>query len=195
MRAEYGPRRGKRGKTTNLTPPVTFREMFAPNKGDTRQQRVRKWYLKPRGKPETTIRVLESLQVDQFQKIPKAIAKIQQRRTGVPHPTQTLRDTRFSSLIDYATDKSGHNELMHLQHIIKRNIPFGALGVATDFKGFLAISAAATLADGYAILAQRYSRARLERIINGQLKRGASIRKGEYNNPLNLRLPLKSKKK
>lgn len=171
------------------TIPHTFKEMFEPNEKDNPLQRLSKWYFKPRGNPETTIKVLEALQIHQFQKLPKFLARFFTRDGHRYQSTYTVKDSRLSSLIDYAANQSAFNEAMHIGAIAATNVPFGIMAIETGNTTSMAIQGGITLFNVACILAQRYSRARCERLIDKSLERGKTIDYYEYNNRLNLRLP------
>lgn len=169
--------------------PHNFKEMFEPNEGDTLWQRLAKCYFKPIGNPDTTIKVLEVLQVHQFQKIPRAMVAFHSRGRGRLQTTYTIRDSQLVSLIDYGVDKSVFNEVVHTGALMGINVPLGALTLVTGDDVGLAINMVGVLFNTYLILAQRYSRARCERLIDKSLRLGKVIDRYEYENILNLKLP------
>ena len=93
--------------------PKSFREILAPHEGDTCFQRLAKWYIRPRGNPETTMKVLEALQVHRFQELPKLLAK-RSNNIQISQSSNTINDSRLSSLLDYATHKTLMNEIGRL---------------------------------------------------------------------------------
>lgn len=171
--------------------PHTFKEMFAPKKDDNFLNRALKWYVKPRGNPLTTIRVLEALQVDQFQRIPKALAKLFTRGGKFRYQSNyTIKDSRLSSLIDYGSDQTFFNEAIHTGVIAASIIPSGIVYMLSDNKMGFAVEGGAFLVNLFCVLAQRYSRARCEILIDKGLAQGKTIDYYEYRNMLNLRLPV-----
>lgn len=168
--------------------PHTFKEMFEPNEDDSILQRVAKWYLKPRGNPEMTIRVLEALQIHQLQRLPKILARFLTRDGYRYQSTYTIKDSRLSSLIDYAAYRSALSEATHIGAIAVANIPLG-VSVTTNNIAMLVFQGGWIALNVACVLTQRYSRARCERLIDKSLARGKSVDYYEYNNRLNLRLP------
>lgn len=168
--------------------PHTFKEMFEPNEGDNPVQRLAKWWLKPRGNPETTIKLLKALQVHQFQKLVKML--VGYSPNGYRYQsTYTVKDSRLSSLIDYAANQSAFNEAWHIAQIVGFNVPFGAMAVVIGSEVGMAAHGVAAFLNAYLVLAQYYSRARCERLIDRSLARGKTVDFYEYSNRLNLRLP------
>lgn len=168
--------------------PTTFKEILGANNGDNFLQRGLKTYIKPKGNPETTVRVLEALQVDQVQKIPKAITHLSVRLIGRHQSNYAIKDSSLSSLIDYGAKKSAINEFVHLGALaccVGSVIADSATGSVDDLP-YLGVAA---LVNTYLILAQRYSRARIEKIVNNRLRRGDRIGHYAYEDRLNLRLP------
>lgn len=169
--------------------PHSFKEMFEPNWGDNVLQRFAKWYMKPRGNPETTIKVMEALQVHQFQKIPKAISRLLTRAAGERYQsTYTIKNSRLASIIDHGANGSVFNEAFHIG-MLGIDVPIAAKAVATGTELDLAVLGAIAVGNIYGILAQRYSRARCERVVDNSLARGRTLDEYEYKNRLNLRLP------
>lgn len=176
----------------NTEYPNCFKEMFDPNESDTALQRLAKWYFKPRGKTESTIKILKMLQVHQFQKVPKVLSRFFTQSVGRYQSIYTIKDSGLSSLIDYGANQSVLAETMHIG-ALGTNIAFGVFNITTDNESGLLFQGACGLINIYTILAQRYSRARCERVIDASLGIGKTIDMYEYNNRLNLNLPQRIK--
>lgn len=168
--------------------PTTFREMFKANEGDNFLQRGLKTYIRPKGDPETAIRVFEALRVDQVQKAPKLVIRFFLRDLGRFQGTYTIKDSSLPSLVDYGSEQTAINELMHLGAIASCVIP-GIVESASGSFDNLPYIGTAIFINTYLILTQRYSRARIEKIVNKRLSRGDKIGHYTYKNRLNLRLP------
>jgi hypothetical protein len=171
------------------TPPTTFKDVFQTSEGDNLLQRAMKSYLKPRGNPETTIKVLEVLQVDQFQKVPKAWARFHLKAGRRYQSNYTVKDSSLASFIDYGTHQSGFNDTWHFGALMVTGVIPGILDITSGNTNPLPFLGAAALVNTYCILAQRYSRARIERIVDRRLARGERMGRFEHNNHLNLKLP------
>ncbi len=146
--------------------------------------------MKPRGSPRTIIRVLEALQVHQFQKLAKPTTDFMTHYAAYRNQSiYAIKDSRLSSLIDYGANQSVLTEAWHIGAIATTCIPFGVIAIISHDITGLAFQGGGTLLNLVCILAQRYSRARCEMIIDKSLARGKTIDYYEYNNRLNLRLP------
>lgn len=171
------------------TNPHTFKEMFAPKVDDTLLLRALKWYVKPKGNPKTTIRILKALQIDQFQRLPRALAN--HHTKGEKHRYQTnytIKDSSLSSLVDYGVNKTFFNEAIHIASTAAV-LPAGVGFILTDNTLGVALQGGVALINLACILAQRYSRARCEILIDRKLAQGKTIDDCRYENRLDLRLP------
>ncbi|MFA5933167.1 MAG: hypothetical protein WCV81_02780 [Microgenomates group bacterium] len=175
---------------TQTSEPKTYKEMFEHSESDNVVQRLFKWYLKPRGNPHTTIKILKALQIHQFQKIPRILARHMTSNGKYRYQsTYSVKDTRLSSLIDYGTNQTAFNEIWHLGAIAVTNLPTCIADIMNGNMFGLTIIGSVGVLNLYCVLAQRYSRARCEVLIDRALSRGRTIEFYEYSNRFNLKLP------
>ena len=138
--------------TIEVEKPVqSFRDILISNPHDSWWQSAQKWYMRSPLSTNNTLRLLETLQVDKFQQLPKWIARKMSSNMKF-QSTYTLADSTLESLINYATSQILVNEKLH----------FGAIGTCTLLGignlysgdlGFAIFEGGAILANAYCILA------------------------------------------
>ncbi len=121
-----------RNETSVLRKPATsFREMLDTSKGNI-FQRTGKWWIKPKGNPERTIKLYEALQVHRLQNLAIALYKSRTRKADekrgyVRQTNYTMYDHSLASMVEMATSGTVFNEKIHIYHMLDP-IPFFVVG-------------------------------------------------------------------
>jgi hypothetical protein len=169
--------------------PTSFREMLDTSKGHF-IQRISKAWIKPTN-PEGTVKLMKALQVDHFQQIPIKAMDWVRRKMGVERRqgNYTLGDTSLNNLVDFATNRSGMNEAIHLygMALCAATILPSALNGNVD--GIVVINTGMFIINSYCVLAQRYARARLTIGIDRALQKNRHFDPEKFKNHLDLTLP------
>lgn len=174
--------------------PRTFKEMLDPRTGNL-LQRIIKVYITPH-KPERTVKLMEDLGVDRFQKLLLGIYRLITNATGFDkrikneriQTNYTLGDRSLDSMVDFATNQTTFNEVLHLIGAAWCAAVFLPEVAAGNFEWPVVLSMSLFIVNIYCILAQRYTRARLSIAIDRALKLGKPF-VGKYENILGIRIP------
>jgi len=165
--------------------PKTFSEMLHPRRGNPLQKMVKIW-ITPQD-PEGTIKLMKKLRVDKVQKQIKTL-----RLSVVPKKTiqsnYTLGSTDVNSMLDFATNQATINEIVHLAFA---NLSFLWLILMLGYQERSAIvisNALLVYIHIYLVLGQRYSRVRLNLVIDKAFRNGKQVNVTTYKNHLDLDL-------
>lgn len=174
----------------DISLPKSFEEMLDTSTGNYFQRAAKAW-IKPRN-PEGTIKLMKALQIDDFQGLAIKINQLMKKALHVDRRTQTnytLGDNTLNSMVDFATNRTGLNEAIHMG-ALALNAAIIIPGVATGhIDAGVAVNLGAMAVNTYCILAQRYARARLSMGIDRALHRNKHFDPEKYTNALGIRVP------
>jgi hypothetical protein len=171
----------------------TFNNMLDTSTGNLPQRVIKAW-IKP-ADPEGTVKLLEQMQVDHFLNFALRAyyfaTNIGQSERIRASTNYEMPDSTLTSMVNFATNMTTFNELLHLSVLAINGSSFLAnITKENPNPTSIVILGTAMAINTYCALAQRYTRAKLSLTIDKALKRNKKVNELRYKNYLDIRTHL-----